>query len=207
MSTSTIPGRQRAQARRPADATRERILRAAARLLASEGYARTHLQAIAASAGLKAPGVYHYFPSREALIGEVLREGQVRVRQHVVTALEALPAGSTARTKVGAVIDAHLKVQLELSDFALAVVRTLAHVPPEVRALVEPEVESYHQIWRGLLDEAARDGSLRHGLDPSMARMLSVGALNWAAEWHDARTPVQHVVDNARLLVGRALFD
>jgi hypothetical protein len=131
----------------------------------------------------------------------------MRVRTHVLQALHDLPSHATARMKVTTVVAAHLKVQLELSDFALAVVRTLAHVPPDVRALVEPEVERYHEVWRGLLTEAAADGQLRAGLDPSIARMLAVGSLNWAAEWHTDTTPLSLVVENASQVVVRALFD
>jgi AcrR family transcriptional regulator len=207
MSTPTTTEPSRAPGRRHSDATRERILRAAARTLATQGYARTHLSDIATAAGLRAPALYYYFPSREALIGEVLREGQVRVRGHVLQALQDLPPCATARTKVTTVVAAHLNVQLKLSDFALAVVRTLAHVPPDVRAFVEPEVERYHEVWRGLLAEAASDGQLRAGLDPSIARMLAVGSLNWAAEWHNDATPVPLVVANATYIIGHALFE
>ena len=207
MSAPTQTRPDTATSRRHSDATRERILRAAAEVLASHGYARTHLSEIAAVAGLKAPAIYHYFPSREALIADVLREGQVRVRTHVVKALRDLPPLATARTKVEAVVAAHLNVQLELSYFALATVRTLAHVPPEVRALVQPEVESYHDVWRGLLNQAVADGELRAGVDPSMARMFAVGSLNWAAEWHDDTIPVTQIVENATQMIVRALFE
>jgi TetR/AcrR family transcriptional regulator, cholesterol catabolism regulator len=207
MSTPTQTRPDPAAGSRHSDATRERILRAAAEVLANQGYARSHLGEIAAAAGLKAPAIYHYFPSREALIAAVLREGQVRVRAHVVKAVQDLPPRATARTKVEAVVAAHLNVQLELSYFALAVVRTLAHVPPEVRALVQPEVESYHDVWRGLLNEAVADGELRPGVDPSMARMFAVGSLNWAAEWRDDTIPVAQIVENATQMIVRALFD
>lgn len=191
---------------RAMDATRERILRAAAGVLATQGYAKTHLKEISAAAGLKAPALYHYFPSREALIGEVLREGQVRVRTHVVQALREMAPGPDPRTRVGALVAAHLEVQLELSDFALAAVRTLAHVPEEIRMYVEPEVERYHDVWRQLLEEAAASGDLRPGLDASVARMLAVGSLNWAAEWHTSGSPLTPVVENATQLIARALF-
>ena len=52
--------------------TRERILDAAAHVLSRKGYAGTRLTDVADQAGLQAPAIYYYFPSREDLIEEVM---------------------------------------------------------------------------------------------------------------------------------------
>jgi AcrR family transcriptional regulator len=186
--------------------TRDRLLRATARVLSQRGYTEARLGEIAAEAQLKAPAIYYHFSGRDDLITAALREGQVLVRQHVLEALNALPEAATPQDRVLAAVDAHLRIELELSDFANAVVRTAGHVPPQIRADIEGEITAYHDVWRGLLTDAEMAGCLRPGLDHSVARMLVLGALNWAAEWRTGTTDVDDVVNNASLLVSGALF-
>ena len=56
------------------DAARERVLRAALRAIASNGYRGSALAAIAADAGLTTAGLLHHFPSKEHLLVAVLAE-------------------------------------------------------------------------------------------------------------------------------------
>ncbi|MCW2856577.1 MAG: fadR1 [Marmoricola sp.] len=186
--------------------TRDRLLLAAARILSRRGYTEARLGEIAAAADLKAPAIYYHFAGRDALITAALREGQILVRQHVLAALESLDDEASAEERILAAVDAHLRVELELSDFANAVVRTAGHVPPQIRADIEGEITAYHDVWRELLASAEHAGRLRPGLDHSVARMLVLGSLNWAAEWRTAATSVDDVVDTASTLVRGALF-
>jgi AcrR family transcriptional regulator len=56
------------------EATRERVLQAALRAIAANGYQRSALAAIAADAGLTTAGLLHHFPSKERLLVAVLAE-------------------------------------------------------------------------------------------------------------------------------------
>lgn len=188
------------------EGTRDRLLRAAAVVLSRRGYTEARLDEIAAAAHLKAPAIYYHFAGRDDLITAALREGQVLVRQHVLAALGSLAPDASPEEKVLTAIDAHLRVELELSDFANAVVRTAGHVPPHVRADLEGEITAYHDVWRDLLVDAERAGRLQPGLDLSVARMLVLGALNWAAEWRTPQTSVTDVVETASVLIRGALF-
>lgn len=187
------------------DATRDRILTAAAAALSAKGYSESRLSEIAASANLRPPAVYYYFDSRDDLIAEVMRVGQVRVREHVENAIQKLPLGADPLSRVDAAIEAHLRVQLELSDFANAVTRNAGHVPPAVHKALQRESEAYHSVWRELLREARQAGQIRADLDETIARMLVIGALNWAAEWWTAGLPIEHLVTQAQSLIRSAL--
>ena len=52
--------------------TAERILNAAEALFASQGYDGTSLRQIAEQTGIKEPGLYNYFPGKQALYEAVL---------------------------------------------------------------------------------------------------------------------------------------
>lgn len=187
--------------------TRERILVSAAQVLSERGYAATRLSDIARRAGVHAPGVYHYFSSRDDLVTQVLREGQRRVRQHVTAALEASPPHTSSRDRIMIAIDAHLRIELELSEFATAVTRNLGHVPAPIRESLQADSEAYHAVWRDLLADAVADGSISPSVDVRVARMMVIGALNWAPEWwHNDDAPVGVVVATAQGIVGDGLF-
>jgi AcrR family transcriptional regulator len=183
-------------------ATRDRILVAAARILSEKGYSGTRLTDIAASARLRAPALYYYFSSREALIGEVMAEGQRRLRAHVEQALAELPPGTRPIDQITAAVRAHLEVELELSEFATAVTRNLGQLPDSVRDPLRAASGEYIALWRGLLESARAAGEIRPGLDLRTARMLVMGALNWTPEWWDPRLgSLDAVIETAQSIV------
>jgi AcrR family transcriptional regulator len=167
--------------------TRERILNAAAHVLSRKGYAGSRLSDVADQAEVQAPAIYYYFPSREALVEEVMWMGIARVREHVGQVLAALPAGSGPLERIDAAVAEHLRYELEVSDYTTAAIRNAGQVPDYIRIRYSTEAAKYGAIWRQLLRDAAQAGLLRPELDPMAARMLVLGALNWAAEWWDPR--------------------
>jgi TetR/AcrR family transcriptional regulator, cholesterol catabolism regulator len=196
----------------PADAlpksarTRSRILNAAAHVLSVKGYAGTRLSDVAEYAELRAPAIYYYFPSREDLIEEVMYSGIADMRSHLQAALDALPAETSAIDKILAAVEAHLRHELELSDYASASIRNAGQIPERLRARQLKEEAAYGRIWRRLFDEARADGQLRDDLNARLAQLLVIGALNWCAEWFDPRrSSVDTVVSNAQVLVRNGL--
>src|SRR6185312_10963327 len=103
--------------------TRSRILNAAAHILSVKGYAGTRLSDVAEYAELQAPAIYYYFPSRDDLIEEVMYAGIADMRRHLQGALEALPRETSPIDKILAAVEAHLRHELELSDYASASIR------------------------------------------------------------------------------------
>lgn len=186
--------------------TRDRILHAAARVLSERGYAASRLSDIADLAGLRTPGMYHYFASRDDLVLEVMRTGQQRVWTHVREALDAY-ADESAALRMLVAVEAHLRIELELSDFATAVTRNLGHVPPAMRKELSVDSDAYHDMWRGLLTDAESEGLLEPGLDLGVARMMIIGALNWTPEWwHRDGSTIDVVVSTAQAMITRGLF-
>lgn len=163
--------------------TRARILAATAASLSERGYAATTLGCIARVAGINPPGLYHYFSSREELIAEVIGTGQRVALDHVTDELRRAGPAADAMDRIATAVEAHLRVELELSDFARAVTRNAGQVPDVVASAAHDGSEAYHHLWRELLDAAAESGQVGDDLDLGVARMLVVGALNWTTEW------------------------
>jgi AcrR family transcriptional regulator len=186
--------------------TRERILNAAAHVLSRKGYAGTRLSDVADQAEVQAPAIYYYFPSREALVEEVMWTGIARMREHVGQVLAALPAGTGPLERIDAAVAEHLRYELEVSGYTTAAIRNAGQVPDYIRIRYSTEAAKYGEIWRQLLREAAQAGLLRPDLDPMVARMLVLGALNWAAEWWSPRRgSLDTIVRTAQSLVRNGL--
>jgi AcrR family transcriptional regulator len=186
--------------------TRDRILAAAARLLSRNGYAETTVADIAALAELRPPALYHYFPSREELVSEVMTTGQRLLREHVESALAAAPVEADPMDRICLAVAAHLRVELQLSDFATAVTRNAGVLPAETRDRLREEGRRYLELWRDLLAAAKNAGTIRDDLDLPAARMLLIGALNWTTEWwHQDQGSLSELVETAQALVRNGL--
>ena len=78
------------------NASRARILDAAAALFRDQGYAAVSLRAIAAAAGMQSGSVYYHFGSKEEIVTEVLNLGIERVHDQVSTTIATLPVDADA---------------------------------------------------------------------------------------------------------------
>jgi TetR/AcrR family transcriptional regulator, cholesterol catabolism regulator len=186
--------------------TRARILDAAAHVLSVKGFAGTRLSDVAEHAEIQAPAIYYYFGSREELIEEVMYCGVAELRKHVQEALNDLPPETAPLDRIMAAVEAHLRHELEISDYATASIRNSGQIPQHLRTRQLKEETSYGRLWRRLFDNALDEGQIRADLDPRYAQLLVLGALNWAAEWRDPqRDTVDGIVVNAQSLVRHGL--
>lgn len=186
--------------------TRERLLNAAAVALAERGYAGTRLSDIAEEARIQAPAIYYYYSSREDLIEEVMYVGASAMLSHLRQAMAALPETTNPSARIAVAVEAHLRNELELSNYAKAIIRNSNQLPEAVGKRAREEIAAYNGIWRELIADLDRAGLLREDVDPAVARMIVLGALNWAAEWYDPeRGSLDDAIRTAQSMVLHAL--
>ena len=187
--------------------TRERILDAAAHVLSRKGYAGTRLSDVADQAEIQAPAIYYYFPSRDDLIEEVMWTGIAHMREHMTRVLAALcrraPTRWTASTRRSRRTCGTAWRSRTTPPPRSA---TRARFPENIAIRYTAEASQYGDMWRKLLQDAENAGLLRPDLDPMAARMMVLGALNWAAEWWNPRRgSLDTVVRTAQSLVRHGL--
>ncbi|MDS1114772.1 TetR/AcrR family transcriptional regulator [Gordonia westfalica] len=186
--------------------TRTRILDAAARVLSTKGYAGTRLSDVAKAADLRAPAIYYYFDSRETLIEEVMWSGVADMRHRLEDALDEISPDLTSMDRIMLAVDVHLRHELEVSDYTTASIRNAGQIPERIRTRQIEEEKQYGEIWRRLVQAAADDGEIRTDLDLFIARMMVLGALNWAAEWWTPRRgSIDEVVATAQAAIRQGL--
>lgn len=89
----STPARRRP---RSGESGREEILDAASRLFTEQGYAGTSTREIALAVGIKQASLYYHFPSKEALLAELMA-GTVAPSLEAAQVLEAVPGRAAAR--------------------------------------------------------------------------------------------------------------
>jgi AcrR family transcriptional regulator len=114
---------------------RQRILRAARRLIADGGFREAQVVAIAAAAGVATGTIYRYFPSKAELFAELLRVICQR-ELDVVSSIRA--SDGSASERLGAAVGAFTRRALRSARLAYAII-----VEP-----VDPEVDEVRLEYR-----------------------------------------------------------
>lgn len=186
----TLPRRARGRPRKTADERddgnrRQDLLRAAAHLFRQQGYAATATRDIAAAAGMRSGSPFYHFDSKQALLAAVMLEGMQRALRHQTERLA--PADAPASERLRALVRSHFDVLLGPdSDFIPVMLYEWRSLTPAQRADVHALRQRYEAAWLPVLQALHASGALRG--DPSLARLMIFGALNWSVQWYEARS-------------------
>lgn len=170
--------------------TRRRILDAAAHALATQGYGATSLRAVAASIDMQDASLYYHFASKDELVAEVLRVGTALAHDAVVDAIDRLGPDPDPVEALRMAIVTHAAAVLGGGDYPRANVRSFGQLPVELTEIHAARHREYGRVWERLLADGVDRGQLRSDLDPTAARLLILGGLNWAIEWYDPDGPL-----------------
>lgn len=155
-------------------ATFEAILEAAARILESLGFAGFNTNAVAELAGVSIGSLYQYFPSKDALIVELIRCERAELSKRIV---EAIQQHETTDLKEKLKLVIHAAVQHQLSRLQLA--RTLEFASEIIGKDVE-ENEHQHELETIISDLFMRSGISHAQTAAQDVIALSKGMINAA---------------------------
>jgi AcrR family transcriptional regulator len=116
----------------PAEETRERILKATAKLIIEQGYARTSTRAIAAEAGVNEVTLFRHFGSKENLFHEMVEKNS-KLSQLTDTMMK--PLTGDYRQDMHHIGQIFMKVMMDRSDVIRMILCEAAHFP-EVRTVM-----------------------------------------------------------------------
>ena len=209
MSVSEKPVGRRTQAERTATAARQ-MIRAAARLIARQGYTKTSLSQVGKEAGYTGGLVSHHFGSKEGLLRELV--GTITGRFYADQLRPALD-GRRGLDALCAMTDAYLD-ELRLREERM---RTLYVLMGESLGPVSEINPVFAELNRGfrvnmrtLIEQGIDLGEIRSDLDPDAAAALVVGmlrgvALQWIADpgCFDLEAAASQLRDTLRSSLGR----
>jgi len=149
-----------------ADATRDRLLEAAAAVFAEKGYDRAGVQEIARRAGLTTGAIYGRFAGKADLL-------QAAIESHTTDELDELfaqhrfegHASDILRTVGSHLVMADCPDADHAEGALLLEAFVAARRDPEVRAQLERLIEDRASVLADLVEEAKLDGSIDSDLD------------------------------------------
>jgi AcrR family transcriptional regulator len=140
---------------------KELVVKTAARLFTTAGYEAVSLDDIAKEIGATKGLIYYYFPSKGALLGEVLLWNHGAFLESVDPAYE--PHGVDPVGKLRKVIKAHVEFNYEHYPMIELVWRTMNLVPVDMRRKLKKQREAYLKKFCLLVEEAQQTGKMIKG--------------------------------------------
>jgi AcrR family transcriptional regulator len=178
---------QQAGAEPSLPARRERLITAAARVIGEKGYERASLQEICAAAGILPGSLYYHFKSKEDLFIKVHAEGFRQLNDAVD---RAVSAESDPWRRLEAACTAHLTLLVASDDVSLVAGTSLFHsADAALQRRLNRDRIAYEERFRAMIAALP----LPDGVDPTLLRLMLLGALNWTKVWYQPgrKTPAE----------------
>ena len=159
----------------PAEGKRERILEAAIKVFAAEGFYNAKVSQIAHEAGVADGTIYLYFKSKDDLLINLFEDRMERVNANL---REALDTESTAVARLKRIVKLHLELVEQNRDMAEVISVELRQSSKFIREYSNPKFAEFLRTIAGAVVEGQRTGELRTGIDPYVFARALFGALD-----------------------------
>lgn len=165
------------------------LLNAAARLFREKGFAATSTRDIAAAVGMRSGSPFYHFESKGALLYAVMEQGMQAALLRQAAALQAAESlAPDASALLRVLIRNHFEVLLgPRSDFVPVMLYESRSLTAAQRGALARLRSDYEGVWVPVLEALSAAGRLKGPV--KLARLLILGALNWAVQWFDANKP------------------
>ena len=158
---------------------RAEICRAAARIFRDRGFDATAVSDIARALRMTKAGLYHYFPSKEAMLFEIMSFGMERMEDEVMR-----PAREIAEpeARLRQMLMQHARIITRAEGAVAQLFHEQRALPASMRKVVNDQERRYFRLVRDTLQELETAGRLRD-VDPSIAALSLIGMIQWLPRW------------------------
>ena len=133
-----------ARQRRPSTPRRRELLAIAARLFAERGYGGTSIDDLGAAAGISGPALYWHFPSKDALLAEMLTD----ISERLLDGAQGCVAASGDPTSaIRALVEFQAAFAVENPALITVHQRELPHLAARDRQVVRRTQRRYLEEW------------------------------------------------------------
>jgi AcrR family transcriptional regulator len=151
---------------------RQALVAAAYRQIAELGFEGLRTREVAAAVGINVATLHYYFPTKETLIGEVLRHAMQRFRSTMPGAGPGIDQLRNHFAGIRRLARDEPELFAVMGELALRSTRD-----PAIREIYETTTKVWRATVRGLLAKAVKDGSLCGARNPDAQATLVVAAL------------------------------
>ncbi len=179
---SSTPGRPRTGR---TERTKQKILEAAARLLAEKGYGATSLDDVAVAAGVSKGTIYYNFTSKEEIYWGVVFP---RVEASLRLIEQATEQRMTPRKGITFLIQQAVRRAQDPAQRYMYFQEMLP-LNDEMRSTLRGVEREYEHGLADLIREGQEAGDITPG-DPGLMALITIGTIARTARWYDPQGPV-----------------
>lgn len=182
---------------------REKIRAAAVQLFAEMGYHAAPLRDIASLAGIQAASIYYHYPSKQALLVEIMDTHMRQLNAHLEKIL-AQPGGVVEQ--LYAAIASHIRLHTTYKAEFFIIDTEIRALEGENREKILALRDEYEHLLQRLLQEGVEQGVLRP-TDVKVASYAVIAMCTEVASWFRApgRLTVQQVIDIYSQIIAQGL--
>ncbi|PTR23568.1 TetR family transcriptional regulator [Rhodococcus sp. OK519] len=167
MTTDSVPGSWRHYG----DAALPGPLAAALDLFAERGYEGASIREIASRAGLSVPGLYHHYPSKQALLVALTQGSMVDLLDRSRRALA--DAGPAPREQFDAVVESLLRFHMFRREQAFVASTEMRSMEPRAREAFVGLRDEQQRILDSIVQEGAAAGEFRTSYPGDASRAVT----------------------------------
>lgn len=163
--------------------TRQRILEAAIEMFAEHGFEASSVRDLAKAVGIKAPGLYSHFPSKEAILSEAM----IRALADFLNYMTAPSDASTPAEHLQETVQRHVLYQIEhlavtrANDVLLDTESIGRFLPTEDHDLLVRTQRAYYDAVRSRLEAAVPSG---FDIDTAVATFAVLNLCDRVTAWY-----------------------
>jgi TetR/AcrR family transcriptional regulator, cholesterol catabolism regulator len=166
---------------------RTAILRSSADLFARQGVASTTVRQIADEVGVLSGSLYHHFPSKDAIVNEIVTSYLDLLRQSYRTVLEAR---LSSRQRLEQLIAASLRIAEREPSATLIYQNEMGYIRelPQYET-VKAAAAAVQHTWLSVIEDGRADGSFRTDVDPRVFYRFVRDAVWLSVRWYRPEGP------------------
>ncbi len=188
-------GKKKEAAPTAPEGKRERILDAAIKVFAAEGFYNAKVSQIAQQAGVADGTIYLYFKSKDDLLITLFEDRMERVNANL---RDAIDTETSAVARLSASCKLHLELVEQNRDMAEVITVELRQSSKFISEYSNPKFAEFLRTIAGAVVEGQRTGELRTGIDPTCSR-ARCSARSTKLRWHGlSNIPEARLVSSSR---------
>ena len=183
---------------------REKIRAAAVKLFAEMGYHAAPLRDIASLAGIQAASIYYYYPSKQAILVEIMETHMQQLNANIERVI-ALPQSVPER--LCEAIASHIRLHTSYKAEFFIIDTEIRALEGENREKIIALRDQYEHRLQDLLREGMEQGVLRTS-DVKITSFAVIAMCTTVSSWFrpQGRLPVQQVIDIYSQIVTEGLL-
>lgn len=168
------------------DQRREQIVERAARLYAKSGFLGASVSDLAEACNLSKSAIYHYYPSKEDILFDVMHSHVTALER---AANDAMEAGASAEARLRALARSFMGLYAGAVDRHKVLLNELDQLPKPRRAEIVAVQRRLIATVESLFVEIA-PGIARRERGARATAMLFFGMINWTHTWFNPNGPI-----------------